>query len=78
MGVSHRGAPVTDRYVDSASYARAQPFIRRMTKNRDYLTTQEFLTLKGQAVHGHIDEAEAGLKKILNRKMGEEVKNHGG
>lgn len=35
---------------------------------RQFLTRQQYRTLKGQAVHGDVAGAEKGLQRLLQRK----------
>jgi hypothetical protein len=43
-------------------------FWRDLKQNRQYLTKQQYRTIKGQAVKGQINDARKGLKKIINRR----------
>ena len=56
--------------VDLAiAYSNARAIIKRLKEKARYLTTQEYRTLKGQALAGDIEGAEKGLETILQRKQ---------
>ena len=48
---------------DSAAF-----FIGVMDGYKRYLTSQEFKTMKGQALAGDVDGARRGLNRLLKRK----------
>ena len=59
-------APADRRTAEA--YRRAHSFLTRL-KRYDYcLTSQEYRTLRGQALHGDIDGASRGLSKALEKK----------
>ncbi len=43
-------------------------FWRDLKNNRQYLTKQQYSTLKGQAKNGYIVDARKGLQKVLRRR----------
>ena len=45
-------------------------FWRDLKNSRQHLTQQQYRTLKGQAVKGHVMDARKGLHKILHRRAG--------
>lgn len=45
-------------------------FWRDLKNSRQHLTKQQYRTLKGQAVKGHVMDARKGLQKILHRRAG--------
>lgn len=44
-------------------------FWRDLKHNRQHLTKQQYRTLKGQAVKGHVMDARKGLQRILHRRV---------
>ena len=45
-------------------------FWRELKNNKPYLTKQQYRTIKGQAVAGHIIDARKGLQKVTRRRTG--------
>ena len=45
-------------------------FWRDLKNSHRHLTKQQYRTLKGQAVKGHVMDARKGLQKILHRRAG--------
>ena len=45
-------------------------FWRELKNNKPYLTKQQYRTIKGQAVAGHIIDARKGLQKVTKRRNG--------
>ncbi len=45
-------------------------FWRELKNNKPYLTKQQYRTIKGQAVAGHIIDARKGLQKVTRRRNG--------
>lgn len=45
-------------------------FWRELKNNKPYLTKQQYRTIKGQAVTGHIMDARKGLQKVTKRRNG--------
>lgn len=52
----------------TASYAAAADFMRRLRRHSGILTAQEFRTIKGQATHGDVDGACRGLDKLIQER----------
>ena len=46
---------------------RLNSFMRKLKNSRPYLTTQQYRTIKGQALSGDIDSAQKGLNSLLRR-----------
>ena len=44
-------------------------FWRELKNNKPYLTKQQYLTIKGQAVKGNIDAARKGMLRIKQRRQ---------
>lgn len=59
-----------DTSHESQDYARANMFLSRLRRNSVYMTVQQFRTLKGQALAGHLELAEAGLQSIIHKTFG--------
>lgn len=53
--------------VTPMQYLRVNNFLDRLKKATKLMSHQEFMTLRGQAVHGDIEGAEKGLRKVLER-----------
>lgn len=43
-------------------------FLKHLKKQRERLTTQQYKTIRGQALAGDIDGANKGLYKLLERR----------
>lgn len=56
---------VTQLENERERYAKAQPVLYMMKKHRKRLTSQQFSTIKGQALAGDIEGAKKGLEKIV-------------
>lgn len=52
------------------SFLHAEPFLRRLRAHGRELSTQQYKTLKGQALSGDLAGAEAGLKKLTKYGSG--------
>lgn len=50
---------------DAMRYLRAHRFMEHMKQVKAHLTTQQYKTLRGQALAGDIDGAEKGLAKLM-------------
>ena len=50
---------------DAVRYLHAHRFIEHMKQVKKYLTTQQYRTLRGQALAGDVDGAEKGLMKLV-------------
>ena len=48
---------------------RINSFMKKLKNKRPYLTTQQYRTIKGQALSGDIDGAEKGLHSLLSRRF---------
>ena len=46
---------------------RLNSFIRKLKNCRQYLSKQQYRTIKGQALSGDIDGAQKGLNSLLRR-----------
>ena len=46
---------------------RLNRFMKKLKNKRPYLTTQQYRTIKGQALSGDIDGAQKGLNSLLRR-----------
>ena len=46
---------------------RLNSFMKKLKNSRPYLTTQQYRTIKGQALAGDIDGAQKGLNSLLRR-----------
>ena len=53
--------------VTPMQYLRVNNFLDRLKRATKLMSHQEFMTLRGQAVHGDIEGAEKGFRKILER-----------
>jgi len=42
-------------------------FMKILKANKNYITTQQFRTIKGQALSGNLYGAKKGLNKVLER-----------
>lgn len=47
----------------------------RLSRNKRYLTSQQFRTLKGQILNGRYIDAMRGLDRILRKRDGRRVKS---
>lgn len=45
-------------------------FWRELKQQRNSMTKQQYRTIKGQAVAGHIIDARKGLQKVTKRRNG--------
>lgn len=45
--------------------------LRELKLCRRYLTSQQYRTLKGQALHGDVAGAEKGLQRLLRKEKSE-------
>lgn len=52
--------------------SRIDFFIESLKSYRDVLTKQQMKTLRGQAIHGDLDGAKRGLKKLVERAENDE------
>lgn len=52
--------------------SRIDFFIESLKSYRDILTKQQIKTLRGQAIHGDLDGAKKGLKKLVERAGNDE------
>ncbi|MEG0721871.1 MAG: hypothetical protein RR446_09015 [Lachnospiraceae bacterium] len=43
-------------------------FMKKLKANKQNLTTQQFRTIKGQALTGDIEGARKGMNKLLERR----------
>lgn len=43
-------------------------FLKILDENRKNLTKQQYRTIKGQAMHGDVADANRGMQKVLKRK----------
>lgn len=43
-------------------------FWKELKKNKEYMTKQQYRTIKGQAVKGHVADARKGLMKLKRRR----------
>ena len=53
--------------VTPMDYLKVKNFLDRLKRATELMSHQEFMTLRGQAVHGDIDGAEKGFRKVLER-----------
>lgn len=61
------GLAVQANKPSSLDYARAEPFLRRLKQYRKHMNSNQFAALRGQALHGDLEGANAGLEKIVRR-----------
>ena len=54
--------------VAPGSYIRVNNFLDRLKKVSHMMSHQEFLTLRGQAIHGDLKGAEKGLQNVLAKQ----------
>ena len=54
---------------------RLNSFMRKLKNCRQYLSKQQYRTIKGQALSGDIDGAEKGLHSLLSRRCAYEHNN---
>lgn len=55
---------------DAQRYLRAHTFLSELKRARPYITREQLLTLRGQALNGDVDGAVKGLAKIMGRNLG--------
>ena len=53
-------------------FLKAREFLNVLKGNHAYLTTQQWRTLRGQALNGHIDAAYKGLDRLMTGKIHKE------
>lgn len=53
--------------VTPMDYLKVKNFLDRLKRAGDLMSHQEYMTIRGQAVHGDIEGAEKGLRKVLER-----------
>ena len=56
-----------DEKIIPMQYLKVNNFLDRMRRAEKLMSHQEFMTLRGQAIHGDIEGAEKGFRKILER-----------
>lgn len=54
---------------------RLNRFMKKLKNSRQYLSNQQYRTIKGQALSGDIDGAQKGLNSLLNRRYAYEHNN---
>lgn len=55
--------------IAPGAFALAHDYLRILKSCDKYLTRQEMLTLRGQALHGELEEATRGLDTLMKRRM---------
>ena len=73
MSSNRTGNPRGQRYRPE-DYQRAKPFLDKLNMVRQFLTKQEYLSLKGDALAGDMDGAVKGLERTLKRRNGTDGK----
>ena len=53
--------------VTPMDYLKVKNFLDRLKRATELMSHQEYMTIRGQAVHGDIEGAEKGFRKILER-----------
>lgn len=67
------GLEVQANKPSSFDYARAEVFLRRLRQYRKHMNSHQFAELRGQALHGDLEGANAGLEKIVRRLQGGDI-----
>lgn len=53
---------------DAGIYLRADSFLKTLKNNREWLTQQQYKTLRGQALSGDLQGAMKGFEKLIGKQ----------